>query len=55
MSRALFAASLCFYPLLGPAFGRDQDDLALAVLLALVAEADRGRLPAALELVDEDW
>jgi hypothetical protein len=32
---------------------RDHHDLALAVLLALVAEADGCRLPAALQLVDE--
>src|SRR5215208_5528950 len=32
----------------------DQDDLALAVLLALVAQPDRGRLAAPLELIDED-
>ena len=33
---------------------RDPDDLAALVLVALVAEPDRRRLAAALELVDED-
>jgi hypothetical protein len=33
---------------------RHEHDLALAVLLALVAKPDRGRLAAALQLVDED-
>src|SRR5205814_10051392 len=33
---------------------RDHDHLALAVLVALVAQADGRRLAAALELVDED-
>jgi hypothetical protein len=32
----------------------DHHDLALAVLLALVAKADRGGLAAALQLVHED-
>jgi hypothetical protein len=32
----------------------NQHHLPLAVLLALVAQADRRRLPTALELVDED-
>ena len=33
---------------------RDPDDLAALVLARLVAQPDRGRLPAAAELVDED-
>src|SRR5829696_5376485 len=33
---------------------RNHHDLALAILLALVAEANRGGLAAALQLVDED-
>jgi hypothetical protein len=33
---------------------RDHHDLALPVLLALVAQANRGGLAAALELVHED-